>query len=204
MAADTRRLLVGVGMVASLSACGMLPGGGAAETSRTRPTTTATTPPATSKPTTPEPTTTSVVPTAKPSQVVTDQEAVLAELPGSSSGTACSISGDRNVRSGGIGAGDFVEARRQYKEGGTGAEAATVTLHIIPAHPGAMSGVKVEMTRLRKPVYVFNYSSTTTADVNGVKYYTLRLPVNYPGSWRLIVTAGSDRGCFDVAFNRPD
>lgn len=130
------------------------------------------------------------------------QDAVVARLPGPADGSCVTADG-RNFRSGGIGAGDFSVARREYKAGGTGVEPATVTLNVIPAHPGSMSGVKMTMTRLRKPVYTYDHTSTTTRTESGVQFYELVFSVQQPGSWRLKIVAGQDAGCFDVAFNRP-
>ncbi len=144
----------------------------------------------------------SATPTANPTASSSKtQEAVVAQLPGPADGS-CVIADGRNVRSGGIGAGDFALARRVYKAGGTGSDPATVTLHVIPSHPGSMPGVKMTMTRLRRPVFTYDHTSTTTGTESGVRFYELVFSVHQPGSWRLKITAGQDAGCFDVAFNR--
>lgn len=145
----------------------------------------------------------SASPTSTPSPLPSvDQGAVVARLPGPADGS-CVVVGGRNVRSGEIGAGDFSLARRQYKAGGKGVEPAKVSLNVIPAHPGKMAGVTMTMTRLRKPVFTYDHSSTITHTESGVQFYFLTFNVEQPGSWRLKITAGKDEGCFDVAFNRP-
>ena len=191
MAADGLRLMATCCAMVALAACGADPdpsSGGSTTASASA-----------SASVSPSPSVTSTVdPSPSPTEA---QDAVVARLPGPADGS-CVIADGRNLRSGGIGAGDFALARREYKAGGTGVEPATVTLHVIPAHPGSMSGVKMTMTRLRKPVFTYDHTSTTTRTESGVQFYELVFSVEQPGSWRLRITAGQDAGCFDVAFNR--
>ena len=185
---------VAVGAVLALSACsgsGARAGGTATST---------TTSPATS---TAHPTTSAKPTSSSTSKAPVSQADVVGRLPGPADGS-CTTTVARNVRSGSLGAGDFDVARKAYKDGGTGIEPATVTLHVIPAHPGSMPELQVEMTRLRKPVWYRNASTSKTGTTSGgVKYYVLTFEVPVPGNWRLEMAAGDDKGCFEVAFNRP-
>lgn len=176
-------------LLAGLSACSSSSGGG----SHTPTPTGSTGLPTRSSTTAP------VTPT--PATGPVSQANVLATLPGPIDG-ACTQTDSRNMRSGSLGAGDFVDARKVYKNGGTGSAAATVSLHVIPQNPGTLAGVTVTMTRERKPVLVHTYTSTTHETAGGVSYYVLTFPINEPGPWKLELSAGSDKGCFLATFNR--
>ncbi|GGL35147.1 hypothetical protein H9L10_01430 [Phycicoccus endophyticus] len=130
------------------------------------------------------------------------QAGLLARLPGPADGS-CTPTPQRNLRSGGIGAGDFVRAREAFKAGGSGRKGAEIRLHVIPAHPRQASGATVVLTRLRKPAVTARATATRArVTPDGVRYYALRVTVPGPGTWRAAISAGRDHGCFTIAFNR--
>ncbi len=140
---------------------------------------------------------------ATPAPTPTSQATIVAQLPGPTTPT-CVTPRQRNARSGGIGAGDFTRAQQAFKSGGSGKEGATVTLHVIPANPGGMSGLDLKATRDRKAgPTVASFTSTKTDVINGTRYYVMDFDISAPGVWRLEFVSGKDKGCFEVAFNRP-
>ncbi len=151
--------------------------------------------------TSPATTPTAPATTTAPPVVPASQANVLANLPGPTDGS-CADTAGRNVRSGTIGAGDFLIARDVYKAGGTGTTPATVSLHVIPANPGTMVGVTVMMTRQRNPVIMHTYTSTTHESAGGIVYYVVSMVIDGIGPWKLDFTAGTDHGCFISVFNR--
>ncbi len=127
------------------------------------------------------------------------QQAVLSAIPGNASG--CVVVGTRaDVRSGGIAAGNFAGARREYAGQAGGAGARTVSLYVIPKHAKKMPGLSVRMAPVSGDGSARTVRTSAAETANSWSYYPLTLPVPASGVWRLSMTAGPDTGCFEVSF----
>lgn len=127
---------------------------------------------------------------------------VLSQLPGSVNGS-CVKAVQRNMRSGGIGGGDFIAARVQYKRVATHLGAPLVSLHFIPLNLVPDKSLRLTMTLQRLHPVVYTVQTDKVHVVAGTTYFDIQVPIRKPGPWRMRVSAGQDSGCFDIAFNPP-
>ena len=125
---------------------------------------------------------------------------MLDRLPGSA-GDACVAVGDRrDVRSGGIGAGPFDEARTSFADQTESGTPAQVSLYFIPANgPGSKPGLTVTMDNTTTGA-TQTLHETTTADADVWTFFQTEIPVPAPGKYRIRATSGGDSGCFLVTF----
>jgi hypothetical protein len=169
--------------------------------SATTPTVTA---PTSVQPTTPGGTTSSAPgsTTGRPSTTGSPgsgQAAVLDTLPGSSGAGCVSVGNRTDVRSGPIGMGNFAQQRAAYRAAKGGAAGQPLFFYVIPTQlPG--STVSVTMT----PVSAHGDSRTIHAgsaqQAGRWTYFPVSVTYPAPGTWRIVATAGSERGCFLVSF----
>jgi hypothetical protein len=124
-------------------------------------------------------------------------------LPGDPSGACVDADGQRDVRSGTMGAGTFSEAAEFYAEHGDAQY--QVSLHWIPAHTETLAGLIVRATQVTGGNATFEFEQTEASelvDESGTwrYYYTTSFAIPAPGRWQLEATSGEDTGCFTVTF----
>jgi hypothetical protein len=129
------------------------------------------------------------------------QEAVLDTLPGDDSGACIDADGQRDVRSGDMGAGTFTEAAEDYADDIND----DISLHWIPAHAESLLGLTVRGTQLTGGDATFVAEQTTVSELVDESgqwryYYNTSFMIPAPGLWRLEATSGDDTGCFTVTF----
>lgn len=136
---------------------------------------------------------------APPTSAPKTQGLVLDKLPGSKANACVSVGSQRDVTSGTIAMGNFQTARKSYKSQHGHSEQPTVNLYVIPMHR-SMPGVRITMTPIKAKGKTRTIKSTDVEQADIWSYYGVQLPVPSAGTWRLTVTSGADRGCFNVSF----
>ncbi len=128
-----------------------------------------------------------------------NQGTVLNSLPGSSSTSCVEVASHSTVRAHTIAAGDFVAARRAYRQGGSGSS--TPTFQVIPEHSRSMREAVVTVDPLNGggTRTVRSRAINTAGDV---KYYSVDIPIAAPGNYRLTMRSGDDSGCFLTSFTK--
>lgn len=128
-----------------------------------------------------------------------NQTVVLNSLPGSRSQSCATVGAHTTVRAGSIAAGNFQTARKSFSSQYRKTEVPQLNLYVIPQHAKAMKKLTVKVRSLSggqsKTVH-----STQVEKAAEWRYYALVLPVKEPGSYRLTMSSGADKGCFDVRF----
>jgi hypothetical protein len=134
----------------------------------------------------------------KPGAMQTD---AFRSVPGSSSYRCVDVGQRRNVRSGGFVAGNFGANEQDF-----GAlyqqsrQRTAVKIYWVPLHVDHMSGLTVQATLLPSRTLV----RTTRHDLVGAGgravFYSSGIPIPVPGTWELVATAGSNKGCFIATF----
>lgn len=138
---------------------------------------------------------------APPSTAPKTQDLVLNKLPGNSKASTCvTVGSQRDVTSGAIAMGNFQMARKSYKSQHGHSQQPTVNLYVIPKHR-SMPGVRITMTPTTGKGKARTIKSKSVEQADVWKYYGIQLPVPSSGTWRLTVTSGADRGCFNVNFH---
>lgn len=128
-----------------------------------------------------------------------DQSGVLAALPGSGTLSCAVVGGRADVRAGGVAAGNFARARTSYAEQVSVTEVPSVFLYLIPKVAGSVSTATVEVRRLPSGT-AQTVISRTLQQAGEWRYFALQIPIPSPGTYRLTMAAGADRGCFEVRF----
>lgn len=129
------------------------------------------------------------------------QVTVLKSLPGPAKQTCSTVGAKRDVRSGNFAAGNFVQARKEFRSTSSGAgDGSTVHLYLIPQDAASMSGVRVHLAPVSGKTEGHTTTSHSVNTANGWQYYSVDLKVPSPGTWRITASSGSNRGCFDVSF----
>jgi hypothetical protein len=129
----------------------------------------------------------------------TNQGRVLDTLPGSDSASCANVGSGTDVRAGSIAMGNFVTARKQYKTVAGKSELPEVNLYVIPEDTASMKSTTVTVDPLGKGA-TKKVTSKSVEDADQWRYFAVTIPVAAPGTYRLSVVAGSNRGCFDVTF----
>jgi len=96
--------------------------------------------------------------------------------------------------------GNFQAARKSYKSQVGHAQQPVVNFYVIPKHR-SMPGVHITMTSTTTKTKARTVTSKAVESADTWEYYSVQLPVPASGTWRLEVTSGSDRGCFNVTFH---
>jgi hypothetical protein len=142
---------------------------------------------------------------ARDPDLVPDQTSVLASLPGNASSACVKVGATTtDTRAGGIGVGNFTAARAAYKRSAASASAAvpTVFLYVIPQHAAHLHGLKVSIRASSGAEPTRTLTSTSVEQAEAQRYFAVNLPITAPGTYRLTMVSGSDKGCFDVSFAR--
>jgi hypothetical protein len=128
-----------------------------------------------------------------------NQKPVLDSLPGSAS-SACALVGTRgDVRSGSIAMGDFAAARASFAAQFGKVYVPQLDVQVIPENATAMRTVTVTVDP-SGPGATHTATSKSVQDADAWSYFALTLPVAQPGTYRLTVVSGTNRGCFEVTF----
>ena len=125
------------------------------------------------------------------------QSPVLNEIPGNDDHACVDTTGKRDVRSGGMAAGPFDEARASYGERSPGKAKGSIRLYWIPRHGANPGDLTVRVTRVGGGSST-TLSQATVGDAEQWSFYDTNVPIAGKGTWRLQATSGPDRGCFDV------
>jgi hypothetical protein len=133
----------------------------------------------------------------------TSQETILETLPGDPSGACVNGDGQRDVRSGGIGAGTFSEAVTDFADQSDGD--GTVSLHWIPAHGEDLTLLTITASQLSGGSATFVTEQTNVSDLVDESgqwryYFITELTIPATGVWQFQATSGADTGCFTVTF----
>jgi hypothetical protein len=131
----------------------------------------------------------------------TDQTAVLDALPGSAAASCAAVGKHSDLRSGSIAMGNFVSARKQYLQVAPKSELPEVNVYVIPKDTSSMKSATVTVDPLGRGA-TRKVTSKSVQDAADWRYFAVQLPVAAPGSYRLTVVAGPNRGCFDVTFGK--
>ena len=126
---------------------------------------------------------------------------MLDSLPGSPTAACATVGKHTDLRAGGVAVGNFVTARSTFAKQFGKSEVTDVFLYVIPQHAAHMSKVDVRV----QPTHSGSASTVVSKDVenaNGAQYYAVDLPIPKPGTYRLEMTAGADRGCYEVTFRK--
>lgn len=130
------------------------------------------------------------------------QNQVLSSLPGSSSPKCVEVEDNRDARAGGIAAGNFQAARKQYTREASTKEQPRIFLYVIPEHVEKDNGVRIELTSLTGSGETHTVKSSSFERAEQWRYYSVHVPIPAPGKWRMQIASGADKGCFDVRFSR--
>jgi hypothetical protein len=155
----------------------------------------------------PKPTTSSANSTAAPYPTpsgqhpspIAEQSVVLNAMPGSASTSCASVGNNTNFRSGGLASGDWVAARKSFASQFGKTEVPAMNLYVIPQHSATMTKVVITIAPTG-PGTTTSYTSTSAEQADQYSYYAVSLPIRNPGTYRLSMVAGADKGCFEVTF----
>lgn len=122
-------------------------------------------------------------------------------MPGSSAYRCVRVGDHRDVRSGGFLAGNFGADQQLFAAAYQQAQRHTeVKIYWIPLHVGHMSVLAVQATLLPGRTVTRTYHQDQVATAGGDVFYPSGVPIPVPGTWKLVATAGRNRGCFIVTF----
>jgi hypothetical protein len=129
----------------------------------------------------------------------TNQTSVLKSLPGSAS-SACGAVGSSttDLRAGSMAAGNWKNARTDFRKQWHSAEVPTLNMYAIPQNVKGLHSLKLTVTKRGGAAKTITVKGLQPADV--WSYFALQVPIPQPGSYRLTMVAGANRGCFDVTF----
>lgn len=126
-----------------------------------------------------------------------DQSNVIKSLPGPTSGACVSTAGERDVRSGAIGAGPFDTARTEYGTKRAGFPRDAVRLYWIPKDSASMPGLMLTGRNLDTG-RSFRVTEKHVGDADAWRFYDSEVRLADPGRWRLTARSGSQQGCFEL------
>jgi hypothetical protein len=119
-------------------------------------------------------------------------------MPGSVAYRCVDVGNHTNVRSGGFVAGDFQADQKYFAS--TFKKLKEVKIYWIPLHVGTMPTLTVRETHVSFPQTTRTTTWTQVAANPGVVFYPSATPIPLAGTWRLMASAGPNRGCFVVTF----
>ncbi|MDN5766029.1 MAG: hypothetical protein L0H96_04500 [Humibacillus sp.] len=126
------------------------------------------------------------------------QDAVLSRTEGDPTGACVKVGVRRDLRSGGILGGPFDTARADWSNNQPDTATTSLRLYWVPLHAEKMPGVDVTAVHAKSgtTVKVFKDSAAEAAEWS---YYDTNIRLPKAGTWRLNVSAGPDKGCFEVS-----
>lgn len=148
-----------------------------------------------------DPTQVPPVATAPPTFPVNEpgrQDSVLETLPGKAKAGCVDVGDMRDVRSGSMAAGNFVDARAQFSASPT----AGIPFYFIPVETKGDPELTVDLERVDAPGSTkIRSSQIQTADE--WQYYPVTITVPEAGTWRIKASAGTaSAGCWVATFAR--
>jgi len=134
----------------------------------------------------------------KPGALQTD---AFRRVPGSSSYRCVDVGHLRNVRSGGFVAGNFGANEQDFASFYQQSRKHTaVKIYWVPLHVDHMSELTVQATLLPSRTVVRTTRHDLVGAGGGAVFYSSGIPIPMPGTWELVATAGSNKGCFIASF----
>jgi hypothetical protein len=128
------------------------------------------------------------------------QTSAFRDVPGSTADQCVRVGYHRNVRSGGFLAGNFAADEQLFTATQQQAQQYTaVKIYWVPLHVGHMPELVVQATLLSGRAHTRAYQRQIAAG-GGKVFYPSAVPIPVPGTWKLVATAGSNKGCFIVTF----
>lgn len=129
----------------------------------------------------------------------TNQTSVLQSLPGSASSTCGAVhESTTDLRVGSMAAGNWKSARADFhKQYGT-TEVPELSMYAIPQNVKHLKSLKLTVTPQGGAAKTVTVKGLQSADV--WSYFALQVPIPKPGTYRLTMVAGANKGCFDVTF----
>lgn len=128
-----------------------------------------------------------------------NQRSVLKSLPGSTAAKCQVVRNRRDVLSGSMGAGNFQQARQQFKTDYGTTEVPMLNMYAIPEHAGHLKKVTAVINP-RGAGQSTRVTSKTVEPADAYRYFAMQLPVRKPGTYRISLRSGHDSGCFIVTF----
>ncbi|MQA80268.1 MAG: hypothetical protein GEV10_17590 [Streptosporangiales bacterium] len=111
--------------------------------------------------------------------------------------------GDRkDVRSGGIVAGNFAVAKDLFANPGHDVDRYGLKVYWVPLHAKKMPGLTVRLTRLTGKKITRTMRQNEPASSGNAWFYPSGVPIREAGTWQLEAAGGPDRGCFIATFRR--
>lgn len=108
----------------------------------------------------------------------------------------------RSVRSGGFLAGPFgVDEQGFTADYQQGVRPLGVKIYWLPLHVDHMSMLTVQATPAGGPTLTRTY--TLVGAEGRFVFYSTGVPIREPGTWKLLASAGQNKGCFIVSFLAP-
>jgi len=120
-------------------------------------------------------------------------------LPGSVAYRCVEVGNHTNVRSGEFVAGNFRAAKESFAN--VVKEPNAVKVYWVPLHVAMMPKLTVREIHVGHPHAVRTTTWRQVGANPGVVFYPSAMPVPVAGTWRLVASAGPNRGCFVVTFH---
>jgi hypothetical protein len=130
------------------------------------------------------------------------QTAAFRGAPGSATKGCVAVGHHRSVRSGDFLAGPFGADQQGYTgEYRNGLRPSAVKIYWFPLHVDHMSVLTVRATLVGGPTLTRTY--TLVGAYERFVFYSTGVPIPEPGTWKLLASAGQNKGCFIVSFVAP-
>lgn len=129
------------------------------------------------------------------------QTVAFRHVPGSSSYRCVDVGRRQNVRSGGFVAGNFGANAQDFASFYQQSRKHTaVKIYWVPLHVDHMRELTVQATLLPSRTVVRTTRHDLVGAGGGAVFYSSGIPIPVPGTWELVATAGSNKGCFIATF----
>lgn len=129
------------------------------------------------------------------------QTVAFRHVPGPSSYRCVDVGQHHNVRSGGFVAGDFGANEQAFASVyQLSRQHSAVKIYWVPLHVGHMSQLTVQATLLPDRTIVRTSTHDLVGAGGGAVFYSSGIPIPVPGTWQLVATAGTNKGCFIATF----
>lgn len=108
-----------------------------------------------------------------------------------------------DLQSGGFVAGNFLASKQDFANSYPHNLDTGVKIYWFPRHTDQMEPLTVEATRITGEQLSSSaqFSDVVRPSGGGALFYPSGVPIPEPGTWKLVATAGPDKGCFIVTFS---